>query len=451
MEPADRHRPPLGLVPRLLGAALTAALLTGLLAWGCSSWLRDALLGPAGKSPARDVSVISLLSMLTFTALTLLIAWPVTRRRIVWLRTAIEDRDGATQALARQGAECAALQSENQTNRQELGSLRVETEQKDRIKDHSMRQAGELVAGHLRLDEAIGAQMKVVISDTESAAMTSIRQVRALNDTAVTLVGYLGKSDQTARGLEEGIDSSVSSIALIAEFVEELPALIRGDLEISHAAVLKEIGGLGSFIKVIKDISKQTNLLALNAAIVAATAGEAGRSFSVVAKEVRNLSERSAAAATMIETGLSDAQRTMLSGLQLSSMDKQLSRVGAIVSSIRTLQENYEDIRQYYKTLFSVVTEHNNRMATDIAEMLGNVQNQDVVRQRLDRAAAATTSRNEILRELPRGLADSGGELADLLTQMQEVLAVYLASEQRHAPAAAGAPGQPDQPKFELF
>ena len=418
MEHLDHRFPRPGFILRLLGAALAAMLVSSLISWFFSPWLQANVFAGTGVGYAGEIVITTVLSMLTFAPLTMLIAWPFMRQELISLRRVIAQGESTQDAYARQAAG-----------------------------EHGSR----LVEHDLRLDAAIVGQLQVVVSDTESSAIVLIQQVRKLNDHAATLLDYLGNSGLSAHDMELEIEDSVASIVQISQFVQELPDMIREDVKGIQTAAIKEIDGLGAFINVIKEISKQTDLLALNAAIEAARAGDAGRGFAVVAGEVRKLSERSANAATMIEKGLRDAQRTMQEGLKLSPMDQQIAEAGTIVDSIRKLQANYDDIRQYYKSLIVVVTEHNTNLAAEIAEMLGQIQYQDVVRQRIERVASAVANRKDILMELARRLGDPHADLAELPVRMRAVLDEYLTNEARHAPAAAAAGQAGDLPKFQLF
>jgi methyl-accepting chemotaxis protein len=403
-----------GLLPRLWVCAFAAMLATGLICWLGESFAHEAVFVPAHVSRGGEIAIASVFSVLTFAFLSVSLAWPCVRRELASLQAEIAAANTAQIAVAHENCE----------------------------------HAGKLVENHLRFDEATGDQLKVVVSDTESAAMSLIAHVRKLNESAAALLSYLGKSSRSAHSMEEGIKGSVESVVQISKFVQELPDMIRADIKSVQSVAAGEIDGLGSFVKVIKDICAQTNLLALNASIEAARAGEAGRGFTVVADEVRKLSQRSAAAATMIEKGLADARQAMQDGLKLSRMDAQIAEAGVIVGSIRRLQETHEDLRQYYKTLFSVVTEHNTSLAREIAEMLGQIQYQDVVRQRIERVAAAVTQRNGVLGELPRRLGESTAGLAELPARMLAVLDAYRAGEARHAAASSEDAGLP---KIELF
>ena len=95
-------------------------------------------------------------------------------------------------------------------------------------------------------------------------------------------------------------------------------------------------------IGVIDSIAFQTNILALNAAVEAARAGEQGRGFAVVAAEVRNLAQRSAAAAREIKTLISVSVEKIETGIR--QVDAAGQTMGEIVDSVKKVSDLIAEI-----------------------------------------------------------------------------------------------------------
>ena len=277
-----------------------------------------------------------------------------------------------------------------------------------------------VLESHLRLDQEIDNKLGVVIVDTQDSALAIITQVRHLHDTASKLVAYLDDSSPAAGNLGQEISDSVAHVVEIGNFIKSLPTKMERDLH-NVQAIVKEINDLGSLAGAVQAISMQSHLLAINAAIEASRAGSEGAAFRIVATEMRKLASDSSAVGSKINEGLSRARHVMENGLasSIAESSQQLGDVSHAADTIQKLLHNFDEMSQYYKRRIAVVTQHNEALVKDIAEVLGESQDQDVVRQYIERIRATVRQRNALLQN---AALDSGNaKLAGLPHQIDEI------------------------------
>jgi methyl-accepting chemotaxis protein len=203
---------------------------------------------------------------------------------------------------------------------------------------------------------------------------------------------------------------SASSIAVKGGSVVATVVHTMGAINTSSHKIVDIIG-------VIDGIAFQTNILALNAAVEAARAGEQGRGFAVVAAEVRNLAQRSAAAAKEIKGLIDDSVRKVGEGSQQvaeagRTMDEivdSVRRVTDIMAEITAAsQEQTQGIDQINQAITQMdqVTQQNAALVEEAAAAAASLQEQAAGLSQvvsiftLDRAAHLTQV--GVLKQLPR-------------------------------------------------
>lgn len=246
-----------------------------------------------------------------------------------------------------------------------------------------MNQSLSKIVGEVRCGtETIALASNEIAGGNHDLSSHTQQQAGSLQQTAASMLQLTNTVRQNAENAHQAnqLTASASQVAVKGGAVVSQVIDTMGSINESSRKIVDIIG-------VIDGIAFQTNILALNAAVEAARAGEQGRGFAVVASEVRNLAQRSAAAAREIKLLIGDSVEKVATGSKLVrqagiTMDEVVSSVKNVTDIMAEIaaasQEQSAGIEQINRAISKMdeVTQQNAALVEEAAAAAESMQNQ---------------------------------------------------------------------------
>jgi len=162
------------------------------------------------------------------------------------------------------------------------------------------------------------------------------RDIQTMTSSIQEVAQRSRQASDEAGAASKQADAARQSIGSLSTSISDLGSSVMGAVE-AMQQLEEETQQVGSVLTVIRSIAEQTNLLALNAAIEAARAGEQGRGFAVVADEVRNLAQKTAASTAEIQQIIQRLQNSANGVLNVMTVNGEKAQ-GSIERSVQATQ-----------------------------------------------------------------------------------------------------------------
>ncbi|MGF7160514.1 methyl-accepting chemotaxis protein [Rhodoligotrophos appendicifer] len=255
----------------------------------------------------------------------------------------------------------------------------------------------------------LNAAAEEIRASTQEQAASVAEQLAAVQETAATVdeITHAGaqigkRAQEVIAGAQSTVQTSNAGLKAVDDATKAMD-LIREQAEAvaeNIVSLSEKTQAIGDIIATVNDISERSHLLALNAAIEAAAAGEAGRSFAVVAAEMKMLADQAKEATSQVRSILGDIQR----GINFSVMltEEAVKRVTAGKEQTDTAQQTIEEITgqmQENVQTFQQIVASTNQQQLGIEQVMGALQN---IREASQQTAESTRQLDQAAENLTK-------------------------------------------------